>query len=120
MDIEHWPQMTNNIARVRRIGSGPCGQAAKSSLNGRACRGFAGRSQNDSPAAPCLGNHLPGGATAGGHTVERHANVAMITLTLRQVRPLARLAQALLGRRIHRYLSMELDGFPRTAASMPR
>ena len=42
------------------------------------------------------------GATEGGHTVERHANVAMITLTLRQVRPLARLAQALLGRRIHR------------------
>ena len=72
------------------------------------------------PDRSLSGKPPSGGATAGGHTVERHANVAMITLTLRQVRPLARLAQALLGRRIHRYLSMELDGFPRTAASMPR
>ena len=60
MDIEHWPQMTNSTAQARRIGSGPCGQAAKSSSNSRVCRGFAGRSQNYSPAALCLGNHLPG------------------------------------------------------------
>jgi len=54
------------------------------------------------PGRSLSGKPPSGDATAGGHTVERHANVAMITLTLRQVRPLARLAQALLGRRIHR------------------
>jgi hypothetical protein len=119
MDIEHWPQMTNSIAQVRRIGSGPNGQAAQSSSKQPRLPRVRRKVAERQPGRSLSGKPPSGGATAGGHTVERHASVAMITFTLRQVRPLARLAQALLGRRIHRYLSMELDGFRRTA-SMPR
>ena len=51
--------------------------------------------------------------------MEPHEQGAMITLTLRQHGPLARITQLLLGRRIRRYLSMEMDGFRRTAESVP-
>jgi hypothetical protein len=55
--------------------------------------------------------------TAGGHVVEANGQGSVITLTLRQHGPLARLVHALVGRRARRYLSMEIDGFRQTAES---
>jgi len=57
----------------------------------------------------------PGLLTTGGHFVEPEGNGALITLTLRQHGPLAPVVEGLLGRLSQRYLSMELEGFRRTA-----
>jgi hypothetical protein len=55
--------------------------------------------------------------TAGDHLVEADGQRAVITLTLRQHGPLARLTDAVTGRLARTYLSMELEGFRRGAES---
>jgi hypothetical protein len=46
------------------------------------------------------------------------ASAMAITLTLSQHGPLARLVHAITGRRSRRYLTMETEGFRRTAESL--
>ncbi|MFZ0376782.1 MAG: hypothetical protein WCD11_21445 [Solirubrobacteraceae bacterium] len=58
-----------------------------------------------------------GVASVGEHLVEPGEGRSTITLSLRQTGPVARLVGWLLGSRINRYLSMELEGFRRGAES---
>ena len=120
MDIERWPQITKGIEQIRRADHGPLRVGSDVIVK-----------QPHVPLARWTVTELQPGhsfvwettsrgvTTAGGHIVEPHANGSMITLTLRQYGPLARLAQVLLGRRTRRYVSMELEGFRRTAESTP-
>jgi hypothetical protein len=55
--------------------------------------------------------------TVGDHLVEADGQRAVITLTLRQRGPLARLTDAITSRLARTYLSMELEGFRRAAGS---
>jgi uncharacterized membrane protein len=118
MDFERWPKMTKSIQEVRRIDSGPLRVGSEAVIKQpRLPRGrwrvtelIPGHSFEWETASRGL-------TTAGGHIVEQHGNGAVITLTLRQRGPLARLAEGLLGRLSRRYLSMEMEGFRRTAES---
>ena len=119
-DVERWPTMIESYESVRRLDSGPLRVGSEAIVK-----------QPRLPWARWTVTQLqpgrsfawetasPGITTAGGHLVEPHEQGAMITLTLRQHGPLAWIAQLLLGRRIRRYLSKEMDGFRRTAESVP-
>ena len=56
-----------------------------------------------------------GVTTVGGHTVEAGPQGSVVTLTLQVHGPLARPVYALVRGRSRRNLSMELEGFRRTA-----
>lgn len=115
-DVERWPEMTASIRAVRRLDSGPLRVGSEAIVR-----------QPRLPAARWQVTELepgrvftwetagPGVTTAGVHVVEPDGQRAVITLTLLQHGPLAWLADAATGRVARRYLSMELEGFRRTA-----
>jgi uncharacterized membrane protein len=121
MDVARWPQMTRSIEQVRGLDDGPLRVGSQVVI----------KQPRLSPARWTVTELQPGRSffwettsrgvtTVGGHIVEPRAQGATITLTLRQHGPLAPLARALLGRRTRRYVSMELEGFRRTAESTAR
>ena len=66
-----------------------------------------------------LGIGRPGGVTTASSHVEADGQGALITLTLQsQHGPLASVMGAPVGRRARRYVSMEAEGFRRTAESV--
>jgi len=119
-DVERWPTMIESYESVRRLDSGPLRVGSEAIIKQpRLPRARWKVTQLQSGCSFVWETASPGITTAGGHLVEPHGQGAMVTLTLRQHGPLARLAQALLGRRTRRYLSMEMEGFRRTAESAP-
>jgi len=119
-DVERWPTMIESYESVRRLDSGPLRVGSEAIVKQpRLPRARWTVTQLQPGRSFAWETASPGIATAGGHLVEPHDQGAMITLTLRQHGPLARIAQLLLGRRIRRYLSMEMEGFRRTAEPFP-
>jgi uncharacterized membrane protein len=120
IDVERWPTMIESHESVRRLDCGPL-QVGSEAIVKQPRLPQARWKVTQLQSGRCFAweTASPGVTSAGGHLVEPHGQGAMITLTLRQHGPLARLAQVLLGRRIRRYLSMEMEGFRRTAESVP-
>jgi uncharacterized membrane protein len=119
-DVERWPAMIDSYESVRRLDSGPLRVGSEAIIKQpRLPRARWTVTQLQPGRSFAWQTASPGITTAGGHLVEPHEHGAMITLTLRQHGPLAQIAQLLLGRRIRRYLSTEIDGFQRTAESVP-
>jgi uncharacterized membrane protein len=115
-DVERWPTMTKSIQEVRRMDSGTLRVGSEALVK--------------QPRLPRVrwtvtdlvpGQYFvwvttsPGLTTTGGHAVEPAGNGSKITLTLSLRGPLAWLVEGLLGRQSRRYLSMESEGFRRTA-----
>jgi uncharacterized membrane protein len=118
VDLERWPEMTESISHLRRMDSGPLRVGSEAIVEQprlprarwRVTQLEPGRSFTWETAAL-------GVTTVGGHTVEAGGQGSMITLTLQVRGPLARPVYALVRGRSRRYLSMELEGFRRTAES---
>jgi uncharacterized membrane protein len=120
MDVERWPTMIKSYESVRRLATGPLRVGSEAIVKQpRLPRARWKVTELQAGRSFVWETVSPGITTAGGHLVEPHGQAVMITLTLRQHGPLARLAQVLLGRRTRRYLSMEMEGFRRTAESVP-
>jgi uncharacterized membrane protein len=120
IDVERWPTMIESYESVRRLDSGPLRVGSEATVKQpRLPRARWKVTQLQPGRSFAWETASPGITTAGGHLVEPHGQGATITLTLRQHGPLARLAQVLVGRRTRRYLSMEMEGFRRTAESVP-
>jgi uncharacterized membrane protein len=118
VDLERWPELTRSVREVRRVDSGPLRVGSEAIVRQpllprarwRVTALEPGRSFTWETTAP-------GVIAAGEHLVEADGQRAVITITLRQHGPLARLTDAVTGRLARRYLSMELEGFRRGAES---
>ncbi len=118
VDVERWPELTKSVSEVSRVDSGPLRvgsealikQPGLARVRWKVTELDPGRSFTWETAAV-------GVASVGEHLVEPGEGGSTITLSLRQTGPLARLVGWLLGSRINRYLSMELEGFRRGAES---
>jgi uncharacterized membrane protein len=116
VDVERWPQMTKSIREVRLLDSGPLQVGSEAIVKQPGMAPLRWRVTELVPGTSFTWETTSLGVTAvGGHVVMPDPSGSVITLSLRQHGPLARLVSALTGRLTHRYLSMELDGFRRAA-----
>jgi uncharacterized membrane protein len=116
VDVERWPTMTESIRDVRRLDGGPLRVGSEAIVRQPRLPRARWRVTELEPGRSFVWETTAGGVTAvGGHTVEANGRGSVITLTLRQHGPLAGLVHAFLGRLSQRYLSMEMEGFRRTA-----
>lgn len=121
VDVEHWPELTESVDEVRRVDEGPLRVGSEAVIKQPRLRRARwtvtelepGRSFTWQSAAP-------GVTTVGGHAVEPNDHGSTITLFLRQTGPLAGVVDRLLGSRVERYLSMEIEGFRRAAEAAHR
>jgi len=117
-DVERWPEMTGSIREVRRVDSGPLRVGSEAIVKQPRLPRARWRVTELEPGRSFVWETTSAGlTTAGGHVVEANGPRAVITLTLRQHGPLAPVARAFGGRLARKYLSMEMEGFRRTAES---
>ena len=118
-DVERWPEMTDSMREVRRVDAGPLRVGSEAIVRQPRLPRARWRVTELEPGRSFTWQTTAAGVTtAGGHVVAANGQrAAVITLTLRQHGPLAPLVHAITGRLARRYLSMELEGFRRTAES---
>jgi uncharacterized membrane protein len=118
VDVERWPQLTDSMREVSRIDSGPLKVGSEALIKQPGLARARWKVTELDPGRSFTWETAAVGVTSvGGHRVEPGEGGSTITLSLRQTGPLARLVGWLLGSRINRYLSMELEGFRRGAES---
>jgi uncharacterized membrane protein len=118
VDVERWPQLTDSMREVSRIDSGPLKVGSEALIKQPGLARARWKVTELDPGRSFTWETAAVGVTSvGGHLVEPGEGGSTITLSLRQTGPLARLVGWLLGSRINRYLSMELEGFRRGAES---
>lgn len=118
VDVERWPEMTKSIREVRRVDGGPLRVGSEAIVKQPALPPARWRVTGLETDRSFTWETTVGGVSAVGcHIVEPNGQGSTITLTLRQHGPLAGLVHVFLGRRSLRYLSMEMEGFRRTAES---
>jgi len=117
-DLERWPQMTASMREVHRVDTGPLRIGSEAIVRQPRLPKARWRVTELDPGRSFTWQTTAAGVTtAGEHIVAADGERAVITLTLRQHGPLAPLVHALAGRLARRYMSMELEGFRRTAES---
>jgi uncharacterized membrane protein len=120
IDIERWPEVTRSIREVRRTDSGPLRIGSEVIVRQPRLPQARWRVTALEPGRSFTWEATVAGVTAvGGHVVEADGQRAVITLTLSQHGPLVWLTDALMGSLARKYLSMEMEGFRRTAESAP-
>ena len=118
VDMGRWPEMTASMREVRRTDSGPLGVGSEAIVRQPRLPRARWRVTEMDPGRSFTWETSAGGVTtAGDHIVEPDGQRAVITISLRQYGPLAGLAKAVTGRLNRKYLSMEMEGFRRTAES---
>jgi uncharacterized membrane protein len=118
IDVERWPELTDSIRQVSRIDTGPLRVGSETLIKQPGLARARWKVTELDPGRSFTWETASAGViSVGAHVVEPGEGGSTITLTLRQTGPLARLVGWLLGSRINRYLSMELDGFRRGAES---
>jgi uncharacterized membrane protein len=115
-DWERWPEMTQSIRALRRLDSGPVKVGSAAVVRQPRLPPVRWRVTELDPGRSFIWEARSlGVVTMGGHLVEEGEQGSVITLTLRHQGPLASLMDALTSRLSDRYISMELEGFRRTA-----
>jgi uncharacterized membrane protein len=118
IDVERWPEMTASIREVRRLDSGPVRVGSEAIVREPRLPPARWRVTKLEPGRTFTWETTAAGmTTVGEHVVEQNGQQAVITLTLRIHGPLAWLATALWGGLARKHVSMELEGFRRTAES---
>ncbi len=118
VDVERWPELTESIREVSRIDSGPLRVGSEALIKQPGLARARWKVTELDPGRSFTWETAAAGVTSvGAHLVEPGEGGSTITLSLRQTGPMARLVGWLLGSRINRYLSMELEGFRRRAES---
>jgi uncharacterized membrane protein len=119
VDMERWPEMTKSVREVRRVDSGPLRAGSEAIIKQPRLARARWRVTELEPGRSFTWETTTGGVTTvGGHTVEPTGSGSKLTLTLSLHGPLAPLVYAVMGRLSHRYLTMEMEGFRRTAESV--
>ena len=120
-DVERWPEMTKSVREVRRTDSGPLQVGSEVIVKQPRLRRARWRVTELKPGHSFTWTTTSGGVSGdGGHIVEAHGQGSKITLTLRVHGPLARLVYPFIGRLSLRYITMEMEGFRRTAEAHAR
>ncbi len=120
VDLERWPEMTKSIREVHRVDDGPLRIGSEAIVKQPRLPRARWRVTELEPGRSFTWETTSGGVTAaGGHIVDADGQGSVITLTLCLHGPLAWLMEAFLGRLSRRNLSMEMEGFRRTAESAP-
>jgi uncharacterized membrane protein len=118
VDVERWPQLTQSMRDVSRVDGGPLRVGSEALIKQPGLARARWKVTELDPGRSFVWETTAVGVTSiGGHVVEPGDDGSTITLSLRQTGPLARLVGWLLGSRINRYLTMELEGFRRGAES---
>lgn len=118
VDVERWPEMTKSIREVRRLDSGPLLVGSEAVIRQPGLPRARWRVTELEPGRSFVWESSSGGVTSvGGHAVDADGQGSIITLTLRLHGPMAGVVEALVGRRAQRNMTMEMEGFRRTAES---
>jgi uncharacterized membrane protein len=119
VDVERWPEMTKSISAARRVDEGPLRVGSEAIIEQPRLPKACWRVTELEPGRSFIWETSARGInTVGGHIVDADGQGSRITLTLRMHGSLARLLYALTSRLSRRYLSMEMEGFRRTAESV--
>lgn len=119
VDLERWPEMNKSIRNVRRMDSGPLRVGSEVIIKQSRLPRARWRITELEPGHSFTWETTNGGVTtAGSHIVDANGQGSTITLTLRLHGPFARLVNAFTARLSRQYLSMEIEGFRRTAESV--
>src|ERR1700758_3051641 len=118
IDVERGPEMTASIREVRRLDSGPIQVGSEAIVRQPRLPSARWRVTGMEPGRTFIWEAGAAGVTTvGEHVVEQDGERAVITITLRMHGPLAWLATAVWGGLARKHVSMELEGFRRTATS---
>lgn len=116
VDVERWPQMSKGMREVRRLDSGPFRVGSEAVVRQPGLPRTRWRVTALDPGrsftweAPTTGM-----TTVAGHLVEPGESGAVITISIRTTGPLGAVMGALFSRRALRSITMEMEGFRRTA-----
>lgn len=119
VDVERWPELTKSISAARRVDEGPLHVGSEAIIDQPRLPKACWRVTELEPGRSFIWETSTRGVTTvGGHIVDPDGHGSRITLTLRMHGPLARPVYALTNRLSRRYLTMEMEGFRRTAESV--
>jgi uncharacterized membrane protein len=119
VDVERWPEMTDSISAARRVDEGPLHVGSEVIIEQPRLPKACWRVTELQPGHSFTWQtSAPGITTVGGHVVDLDGQGSRITLTLRMHGPLARPLYAFTSRLSRRYLTMEIEGFRRSAESV--
>jgi uncharacterized membrane protein len=118
IDVERWPELTASVSEARRTDSGPLRVGSEAVIKQPGLPQASWRvTELDEGRSFCWETKVGLVTAIGGHSVSADGQQAVITLTLDQRGPLARLVQAFTGRLTRKNLALELEGFRRGAMS---
>ncbi|RBM22038.1 polyketide cyclase [Prauserella sp. PE36] len=117
VDVERWPEWTDSVTSVRRLGTGPLQVGSEARVKQPRLAAQVWRvtelTERRSFTWEARG---PGLTTIGGHVLAEDANGAVTaTLSLEQRGPLAPVLGFALGGMVRRYVTMEADGLKRVS-----
>lgn len=117
VDVEHWPDMSESTREVRRLDSGPFQLGSEAMVSQPGLPPTRWRVTDFDPGRSFTWETANTGlaTSVGWHTVEANGAGSVITIGLRVRGPLGAVTGALFGRRIQRSITMEMEGFRRTA-----
>lgn len=117
VDVERWPQMTKSISEVRRLDGGPFRVGSVAMVRQPRLPKVRWRVTELDPGRSFTWETVNTGlaTSVAWHIVEASGPGSMITIGLRLKGPLAGVTGVLLGGRARRNITMEADGFRRTA-----
>ena len=119
VDVERWPELTKSVLEARRADSGPLRVGSEAIIKQPRLPRARWRVTELDPGHSFTWENKSGGVTGvGSHVVVADGPGSKITIALRLHGPLARLVYPFTARLSRRYLSMEIDGFRRAAASV--
>jgi uncharacterized membrane protein len=118
VDVERWPDMTHSLRAVHRVDSGPFQVGSEAIVRAAGQPRARWRVTEMEPGRSFVWQTKVGAVTTvGAHIVDPDAQGSVITSTLDLHGPAASLIGALMGRLIQRNITMEVEGFKRTAES---
>ena len=116
VDVERWPEISRNTREVRRLDSGPFQVGSEAMVRQPGLPRTRWRVTALDPGRSFTWETTSAGlTTAGDHIVEPSEAGSVITIGLRLRGPLAGVTEALLGRRVQRSITMEMEGFRQAA-----
>ena len=118
VDVERWPQLTESLSEVRRLDSGPLAVGSEATVKQSSGRQARWRVTEMEPGRSFTWESNAGLVTIiGVHAVAPDGEGSVITLSLDLRGPLSGVVGALTGRSTVKNITMEIEGFRRTAES---
>jgi uncharacterized membrane protein len=116
VDVERWPEMTKSMREVRRLDSGPLRVGSEAMVRQPGLPRIRWRVTALDPGRSFTWQAPTTGMTSVAvHLVEASEPGSVITLSIRTEGPLGGAMGALFSRRALRSITMEMEGFRRTA-----